>query len=113
LSLADAPLTLHDDGVHACGREECKPFPGELMALLEEHGAVIQPALRIKLVQALVLMRNRGLVNPTELLQLFFKLFRIQDKVKGRWRYIPCSTLYTCRQRVTIIGTMWHCIPSC
>lgn len=31
------------------------------------------------LCQALILMRNRGLVTPTLLLELFFELFRCQD----------------------------------
>ncbi|KAG5183588.1 SDA1-domain-containing protein [Tribonema minus] len=75
-----AELVTFLSHVAPCYKEDCKMLPQELMALLEEHGAIIDPALRIKLVQALVLMRNRGLLNSTDLLQLFFKLFRIQDK---------------------------------
>lgn len=36
------------------------------------------PSIRIKLVQALILLRNRGVLDPTELLSLFFGLFHCQ-----------------------------------
>lgn len=36
------------------------------------------PSIRTKLVQALILLRNRGVLDPTELLTLFFGLFHCQ-----------------------------------
>lgn len=36
------------------------------------------PSIRTKLVQALILLRNRGVLDPTELLRLFFGLFHCQ-----------------------------------
>jgi hypothetical protein len=41
---------------------------------------VLDPALRKQLVQALILLRNRGQLPATQLLPLFFKLFKVQDK---------------------------------
>ncbi|CAN0413983.1 unnamed protein product, partial [Scytosiphon promiscuus] len=38
------------------------------------------PSIRIKLVQALILLRNRGVLDPTELLSLFFGLFHCQAR---------------------------------
>jgi protein SDA1 len=76
-----AELVTFISHVAPCYKTECSELPEQLMSLLEEHGAILTPAIRVKLVQALVLLRNRGLLNPTDLLQLFFKLFRVQDKV--------------------------------
>lgn len=38
------------------------------------------PSIRVKLVQALILLRNRGVLDPTELLSLFFGLFHCQAR---------------------------------
>ena len=50
------------------------------MTVLEQHASLLQPSLRITIVKALILMRNRDFIDPTTLLPLFFKLFRCQDK---------------------------------
>ncbi|CAM9906514.1 unnamed protein product [Heterosigma akashiwo] len=60
--------------------EDCKDFPSQIMGLLEKHHAVLTPNLRKTLIQALILVRNRGLLAPLELLKLCFKLFRCNDK---------------------------------
>ncbi|KAH6568034.1 hypothetical protein BASA62_005711 [Batrachochytrium salamandrivorans] len=41
---------------------------------------LMAPDVRKTMVQALILMRNRGIVQPTTLLGLFFTLFRCKDK---------------------------------
>lgn len=56
------------------------PLPGELMSLLDKHATVLNAALRRALVQALILLRNRGTVETAALLPLFFRLFRCHDK---------------------------------
>jgi protein SDA1 len=53
---------------------------GQIMELLEKHCSVMEPELRKVLVQALILVRNRGLIQPKDLLSLFFQLFEVQDK---------------------------------
>lgn len=63
-----------------CYPQELKDFPSQLAELLESNANSLAPELRKVLVQALILLRNRNLLNPISLLSLFFKLFRIKDK---------------------------------
>ena len=55
-------------------------LPAQLGALLEEHHAALDPALRGALLQALILLRNRGMMPALQLLQLCFRCFRGRDK---------------------------------
>lgn len=50
------------------------------MELMEVHANNLHPDVRAKLMQALILTRNRGLLDPLLLLKLSFKLFSIPDK---------------------------------
>ncbi|KAK9811636.1 hypothetical protein WJX72_007420 [[Myrmecia] bisecta] len=63
-----------------CYPRETAAFCPELIELLDKHYAVLDSALRQSLVKALILLRNRGQIQPTELLPVFFRLFRCQDK---------------------------------
>ncbi len=67
--------------VSHCYPKECTEFRKELMQMLDKHATVLDAMLRRSLVQALILIRNRGLVEAREILPLFFKLFRCQDKL--------------------------------
>ncbi|CAI5503596.1 unnamed protein product [Closterium sp. Naga37s-1] len=55
-------------------------FPGEVMGLLQSHVDVLHPMLRRQLAHALILLRNRQLLGPTDLIPHFFRLFRCPDK---------------------------------
>ena len=55
-------------------------FHKPIMELLETHYALLEPSLRRGLTSALMLLHNRGSVSLTELLPLFFKLFRCPEK---------------------------------
>jgi protein SDA1 len=44
-------------------------------------GSVMHPHMRQKLFQALIHLRNKGSIQPTQLISLSFKLFSIQDKI--------------------------------
>eukprot|EP01116_Phalansterium_solitarium_P020621 TRINITY_DN6131_c0_g3_i1.p1 TRINITY_DN6131_c0_g3~~TRINITY_DN6131_c0_g3_i1.p1 ORF type:complete len:836 (-),score=300.68 TRINITY_DN6131_c0_g3_i1:150-2657(-) len=66
--------------VASCYRDDVKALPGQLAGLLESSGSLMEPDLRKGIVKALILLRNRNLLSPTELLALFFKLFRVPDK---------------------------------
>ncbi len=66
--------------VAPCYPEPLRAFPGEIMSLLKNSAEQLDPELRRVLVQSLILMRNRKLLEPTACLQLFFGLFRVQDK---------------------------------
>ncbi|KAH6581659.1 hypothetical protein BASA60_002321 [Batrachochytrium salamandrivorans] len=66
--------------VAPCYPAETKDFPEKLINLLSNHYQLMAPDVRKTMVQALILMRNRGIVQPTTLLGLFFTLFRCKDK---------------------------------
>lgn len=66
--------------VAKCYPREMADFPAQVMKLLRENYLVLEQDLRRTLVQALMLMRNRNLVDAITLLKLFFELFRCPDK---------------------------------
>ena len=66
--------------VSASYKADIPAFHVGLIELLEKHYALLDPHLRRSLVSALILLRNRGSATAAELLPLFFKLFRCQDK---------------------------------
>ena len=51
------------------------------MAVLSKSAALLTADVRRCMVQALMLMRNRGMIPALPLLKLFFQLFRVQDKL--------------------------------
>ncbi|KAL0045199.1 hypothetical protein WJX82_000420 [Trebouxia sp. C0006] len=66
--------------VCTCYPEQTTGFAQEVMDLLDRHYAVLNSALRQSLVKSLILLRNRGHLKSAEVLPLFFRLFRCQDK---------------------------------
>ena len=66
--------------VSPCFPQETAGLPAQLSTLLEDHHASLDSALRSAILQALILLRNRGLMPPLTLLQLCFRLFRCNDK---------------------------------
>lgn len=66
--------------VSQCYPKDTQGFTAEVIQLLDTHYALLDPALRRGLVKALILLRNKGQLTPTELHPLFFRLFRCQDK---------------------------------
>lgn len=66
--------------VAQCYTEELKQYPQELMNLLETHHTALEPGMRMTFCRALILLRNKNLLAPTDLLSLFFQLLRCQDK---------------------------------
>ncbi|KAI8978373.1 SDA1-domain-containing protein [Pilobolus umbonatus] len=63
-----------------CYPDITKDFPQQLMDLLKEHCIVLHPEVRKSLVQGLILLRNKGIIDNTRLLPLFFTLFKCRDK---------------------------------
>lgn len=76
-------LTAAVHQVASCFPEETKTYPQSIMSLLDEHGQVLPGKIRMTLCSALILLRNRDLLEPTDLLPLFFRLFRCPDKVQS------------------------------
>ena len=71
--------------VAPCYPEACARFPAQITTLLEERVDTLDPSLRMTLVQALILVRNRGLVDAIALFKLLFSLFRcVPPPVFGR-----------------------------
>lgn len=60
--------------VSSCYPEETKKFPDDLAQLLSAHHNVLDLDLREKLVQSLVLLRNKGVVDSISVLTTFFPL---------------------------------------
>ena len=50
------------------------------MQVLDKHAATLIGDVRLKLFNSLVLLRNRGMLDPVELISLSFRLFRVHDK---------------------------------
>jgi protein SDA1 len=66
--------------VSKCYQEELATFPTSLVSLLERHSTVLHPNMRLSLCRALILLRNKSLIEPVQLHKLFFQLLRCQDK---------------------------------
>ncbi|CAN8006254.1 unnamed protein product, partial [Ixodes hexagonus] len=67
--------------VSQCFEEDMKSFPQEIMDLLKNYSTQLDPEMRMTFCRALILLRNKGLLQPTDLLELFFNLLRCQDKM--------------------------------
>ncbi|KAJ8965605.1 hypothetical protein NQ317_004364 [Molorchus minor] len=63
-----------------CYPKELENFPQQLITLLQKHNTVLDNGMRMTLCRALILLRNKNLLAPTDLLELFFQLLRCQDK---------------------------------
>lgn len=63
-----------------CYPKELEHFPKQLIDILEKYDTVLYKDMRMQLCRALVLLRNKQLLLPNDLLELFFKLLRCDDK---------------------------------
>uniref|UniRef100_A0A182JX64 Protein SDA1 n=1 Tax=Anopheles christyi TaxID=43041 RepID=A0A182JX64_9DIPT len=66
--------------VAQCYLEELKAFPQTLVDLLKTHSTTLDPEMRNTFCRALILLRNKNLISPLDLLELFFQLLRCPDK---------------------------------
>lgn len=66
--------------VAQCYPKELASFPQELIDNLQKHNTVLDNNMRMNFCRALILLRNKNLLAPTDLLELFFQLLRCQDK---------------------------------
>lgn len=64
-----------------CYADELVKFPQELCELLQQHATVLDPEIRMTLCKALIFLRNKNMIPAPSLLELFFGLFRCQDKL--------------------------------
>lgn len=63
-----------------CYTKELSTFPQQLITLLQKHNTVLDNNMRMTFCRALILLRNKNLLAPTDLLELFFQLLRSEDK---------------------------------
>ncbi|KAG5272775.1 hypothetical protein AALO_G00169160 [Alosa alosa] len=75
-----------------CYQEQLASFPQELAELLLSHHTVLETSLRLTFCKALILLRNKELINPTNLLELFFELLRCHDKYLRKMLYTHIVT---------------------
>ncbi|XP_062507467.1 protein SDA1 homolog isoform X2 [Corticium candelabrum] len=74
--------------VTQCYPQHLADFPQEIINLLKRHGRLLDPELRMTLCRGLIMIRNKGLVRPIRLFELFFELFRCQDKLLRKTLYL-------------------------
>lgn len=83
--LADLVMFLAQVG--HCYVQHLSSFAQELTELLLGHHTVLEPDLRMTFCKALILLRNKDLIDPTGLLELFFELLRCHDKLLRKTLY--------------------------
>uniref|UniRef100_A0A8C2YX40 Protein SDA1 n=1 Tax=Cyclopterus lumpus TaxID=8103 RepID=A0A8C2YX40_CYCLU len=83
--LADLVMFLAQ--VAHCYLEQLSTFPQELSGLLMSHHTMIESDIRMTFCKALILLRNKNLIDPTSLLELFFELLRCHDKLLRKTLY--------------------------
>nr|XP_022902455.1 protein SDA1 homolog [Onthophagus taurus] len=66
--------------VAQCYPEELRNFPQQLISLLEKHGTVLDSQVRMQICKALILLRNKFLLEAIDVFTIFFKLLHCQDK---------------------------------
>lgn len=67
--------------VAQCYSSEMATFPQQVIDLLCKHNTILDNNMRMTFCKALILLRNKNLLAPTDLLELFFQLLRCEDKV--------------------------------
>ncbi|XP_068797317.1 protein SDA1 homolog isoform X2 [Struthio camelus] len=82
-----AELVMFLAQVAHCYPEHMANFPQQLKELLSYHHTVLDVELRMTFCKALILLRNKNLINPTSLLELFFQLLRCHDKLLRKTLY--------------------------
>uniref|UniRef100_A0A3P8TIR5 Protein SDA1 n=1 Tax=Amphiprion percula TaxID=161767 RepID=A0A3P8TIR5_AMPPE len=75
-----------------CYLQQLSTFPQELTELLLSYHTVIEPDLRMTFCKALILLRNKDLIDPSGLLELFFELLRCHDKLLRKTLYTHIVT---------------------
>uniref|UniRef100_A0A3Q0STR4 Protein SDA1 n=1 Tax=Amphilophus citrinellus TaxID=61819 RepID=A0A3Q0STR4_AMPCI len=83
--LADLVMFLAQVG--HCYSQQLSTFPKELSELLLSYHTVLEPDLRMTFCKALILLRNKDLIDPSGLLELFFELLRCHDKLLRKTLY--------------------------
>lgn len=62
-----------------CFTEDLRLLPQQIADILDSNSTILNPDVRMSLCKALILLRNKNLLPPYNLLQLFFRLLKCQD----------------------------------
>ena len=73
-------------------RSDSEALVGILVSMMNQHGNVLTQEVRRSIVSGLILMRNKGVIEPLKLMELFFKLMTVQDKVLRQTVYTHIIT---------------------
>lgn len=67
---------------HICDvyKSDLSFLPTELIDLVEQNYNALHPNVRLEIVQSLRMMVTRNVITPSDIMPLFFKLFRCEDK---------------------------------
>uniref|UniRef100_A0A3B5KY53 Protein SDA1 n=1 Tax=Xiphophorus couchianus TaxID=32473 RepID=A0A3B5KY53_9TELE len=87
-----AELVMFLSQVAHCYTQQLSTFPLDLSELLRSYHTIIEPELRMTFCKALILLRNKDLIDPTILLELFFELLRCHDKLLRKTLYTHIVT---------------------
>uniref|UniRef100_A0A8D0GIE5 Protein SDA1 n=1 Tax=Sphenodon punctatus TaxID=8508 RepID=A0A8D0GIE5_SPHPU len=87
-----AELVMFLAQVGHCYPEHLADFPQQLKELLSYNHTVLDVDLRMTFCKALILLRNKNLIDPTNLLELFFELLRCHDKLLRKTLYTHIVT---------------------
>lgn len=87
-----AELVMFLAQVGHCYLQHMSTFPQELSELLLAYHTVLEPDLRMTFCKALILLRNKNLISPSGLLELFFELLRCHDKLLRKTLYTHIVT---------------------
>lgn len=77
-SLADSILFLSH--VSHCYPDDLSEYPSQLINLLRKYSNVLNAEMREVMCRALILMRNKAIILPIPVFELFFYLFKCNDK---------------------------------
>ncbi|KAK9790096.1 hypothetical protein WJX73_001035 [Symbiochloris irregularis] len=83
--------------VHGCYPQRMKGFAAELMQLLENSWAFLDASLRLAVMRALILMRNRAQIPATDWFPFLVRMLQCSDKTL---RALMCHHFYTDIKRV-------------
>uniref|UniRef100_A0A8I3W6A3 Protein SDA1 n=1 Tax=Callithrix jacchus TaxID=9483 RepID=A0A8I3W6A3_CALJA len=87
-----AELVMFMAQISHCYPDYLSNFPQEVKDLLSCNHTVLDPDLRMTFCKALILLRNKNLINPSSLLELFFELLRCHDKLLRKTLYTHIVT---------------------
>ena len=75
-----------------CYQDELSGFAVEIHKLLKTHASTLDAELRMTLCRALILLQRKNMFPIVTLLELFFRMFRVNDKLLRKSLYTHIIT---------------------